>query len=163
MASGKITNLSGNVSGSIFANKNLTGHTSVGGGGSGSSDHSKLYNRDLPDQHPIAAITDLQGVLDTKIDSAAVQPIIQPIIDALRRDVDAAIASKAKGLYYDAAMEFDKKPYWYVTSEIDPASRMGTKESIISGPYDLGQGGGGGGGTTEVSLEVYEDAQGHKM
>ena len=30
---------------------------------------------------------------------------------------------------------------------------MGTKTSIISGPYDLGQGGGGGGGVTTVTLK----------
>lgn len=29
---------------------------------------------------------------------------------------------------------------------------MGTKSSVISGPYNLGAGGGGGGGTTEVTL-----------
>ena len=29
---------------------------------------------------------------------------------------------------------------------------MGTKESIISGPYDLGAGGGSGGGVTKVSI-----------
>lgn len=31
----------------------------------GSSDHSKLFNRDLPDQHPIGAITGLETELDT--------------------------------------------------------------------------------------------------
>lgn len=31
----------------------------------GTSDHSKLFNRDLPDQHPIGAITGLETELDT--------------------------------------------------------------------------------------------------
>ena len=30
---------------------------------------------------------------------------------------------------------------------------MGTKESIISGPYDLGAGGGSGGGVTKISIK----------
>lgn len=34
---------------------------------------------------------------------------------------------------------------------------MGTKESIISGPYNLGAGGGGGGGSTEVVLNIALD------
>jgi hypothetical protein len=35
---------------------------------------------------------------------------------------------------------------------------MGTKDSIISGPYDLGAGGGsgGGGGVTTVSVKPFE-------
>jgi hypothetical protein len=38
---------------------------------------------------------------------------------------------------------------------------MGTKKSIISGPYDLGMGGGsggggGGGGVTSVTIKPYE-------
>jgi hypothetical protein len=35
----------------------------------GTKDHEKLYNRDLPDQHPISAITDLEDTLDGKQDS----------------------------------------------------------------------------------------------
>jgi hypothetical protein len=31
---------------------------------------------------------------------------------------------------------------------------MGTKESIISGPYDLGQGGGGGGGGSLTTITL---------
>ena len=33
-----------------------------------SKDHAQLINRDLPDQHPISAITGLQDALDSKID-----------------------------------------------------------------------------------------------
>jgi hypothetical protein len=39
---------------------------------------------------------------------------------------------------------------------------MGTKESVISGPYDLGAGGGGGGGgsgVTEITLSVATDPE----
>lgn len=32
-------------------------------------DHEKLKNRDLPDQHPIRAITNLQKELGSKLDS----------------------------------------------------------------------------------------------
>ena len=39
-------------------------------GGSGTTDHSALSNRDLADQHPISAITNLQSGLDAKIDVA---------------------------------------------------------------------------------------------
>ncbi len=31
------------------------------------NDHTKLRNRDVPDQHPIGAITGLQAALDTKV------------------------------------------------------------------------------------------------
>lgn len=34
------------------------------GGGGGTKDHSKLINRDLPDQHPISAITGLEEALE---------------------------------------------------------------------------------------------------
>ena len=32
------------------------------------SDHNKLNNRNLPDQHPISAITDLEKELNTKVE-----------------------------------------------------------------------------------------------
>ena len=38
-------------------------------GGDSNSDHSELFNRDLPDQHPIHAITGLQDILDTLEDN----------------------------------------------------------------------------------------------
>jgi hypothetical protein len=44
--------------------------TIVSGGGGGSGDHQVLVNRDLPDQHPIGAITDLQDTLDLKLEDA---------------------------------------------------------------------------------------------
>lgn len=37
----------------------------TGGSGSGTLLHDQLFNRELPDQHPISAITDLQNSLDT--------------------------------------------------------------------------------------------------
>ena len=35
--------------------------------GGGTMLHDRLQNRDLPDQHPIAAITGLQDALDSKV------------------------------------------------------------------------------------------------
>ena len=39
------------------------------GGGSGTSDHAALTNRDAADQHPIGAVTGLQSALDGKADA----------------------------------------------------------------------------------------------
>ena len=93
-------------------------------------------------QQAIEAITGLRKELDSKLDSNTALPLIEE-----------AVKNKAKGLYFDAAKELAEKSYWYLTAEIDPVTNMGTKESIISGPYDLGAGGGsGGGGVTKVSI-----------
>ena len=127
------------ITGKITTNKTITGATVTSGGGV--TDHSRLTNRDADDQHPISAITGLQEELDSKLDSETALPLIQE-----------AIEGKGAGLWYDANSELTKTPYWYVTSEVDPDTGMGTKDSIISGPYNLGAGGGGGGGTTEVTL-----------
>ena len=142
MASGKLspthTILSGNISSS--SQHSLKGGAAAGGGGS--ADHNRLTNRDKADQHPIEAITDLRKELDSKLDSNTALPLIEE-----------AVQNKAKGLYFDAKKELARKSYWYLTAEIDPVTNMGTKESIISGPYDLGAGGGsGGGGVTKVSI-----------
>lgn len=118
-----------------------------GGSGGGSSDHNRLLNREAEDQHPVEAITGLRKELNSKLDSKTAMPLI-----------DEAISGKAKGLYFDAMREFAKKSYWYLTSEIDPNTKMGTKDSIISGPYDLGAGGGGGGGggVTSISIKPHD-------
>lgn len=141
MASGKLspthTILSGDISSS--SQHSLKG---VAAGSGGTADHNRLTNRDKADQHPIEAITDLRKELDSKLDSNTALPLIEE-----------AVQNKAKGLYFDAKKELAKKSYWYLTAEIDPVTNMGTKESIISGPYDLGAGGGsGGGGVTKVSI-----------
>lgn len=50
-------------------NNSLLGSGNIdiqGGGGGGTSDHSQLSNRDLPNQHPISAITNLQTSLNNK-------------------------------------------------------------------------------------------------
>lgn len=115
----------------------------------GTNDHNRLTNRDIADQHPIGAITDLQEILDSKLDSETALPLIED-----------AVKNKAKGLFFDVNKELARKSYWYLTSEIDPVTKMGTKESVISGPYDLGAGGGGGGGgsgVTEMKLSVATD------
>lgn len=123
----------------------ITGKLASGG----VTDHTRLVNRDLPDQHPIDAITDLRTELSTlnrnKLDASTALPLI-----------DEALQSKAKGMYYDAKKELARKSYWYLCAEIDPVTKQGTKDSIISGPYDLGMGGGGGGnaggGVTDVKV-----------
>lgn len=62
-----IVNADKSVSGSIDAPTPLSG---FGAPASSTKDgyHNLLTNRDLPDQHPIGAITGLQEALDTKID-----------------------------------------------------------------------------------------------
>lgn len=129
------------INGAINAQKSSVNSGNVNSGGI--SDHNRLINRDQLDQHPIEAITGLRQELDDKLDGTTVQPIIEQ----LRLDLDTTVAKKAAGLFYDANKELNRKSYWYITSEIDPKTRLGTKQSIISGPYDLGMGGGGSGGS----------------
>lgn len=141
MANGKRT-----LVGSISSGQTLTGSVK---GGSGTTDHSRLINRANEDQHPIEAIAGLRDELDSKLNSTTALPLI-----------DEALKGKAKGLYFDALKELARKSYWYLTAEIDPKTGLGTKNSIISGPYDLGMGGGsgggGGGGVTTVSVKQVE-------
>ena len=141
MASGKITNKN-TLNGAISSGNNLK--SAAVSGGSGTTDHSRLINRANADQHPIEAITDLRKELDSKLNSETALPLIEE-----------SLQTKAKGLYFDIKKELARKSYWYLTSEIDPKTGLGTKESIISGPYDLGMGGGsgGGGGVTTVSVK----------
>lgn len=54
------------------------------GGGSGESgtiDHSKLINRDIPEQHPISAITNLAKELDSKFQESDLGTNLQVTID----------------------------------------------------------------------------------
>ena len=141
MASGKITNKN-TLSGAISSGNNLK--TAAVTSGSGTTDHSRLINRAEADQHPIEAITGLRSELDSKLNSTTALPLIEE-----------SLQGKAKGLYFDALKELARKSYWYLTAEIDPKTGLGTKNSIISGPYDLGMGGGsgGGGGVTTVSVK----------
>lgn len=39
-----------------------------------SADHNRLFNRDLPDQHPIASVTSLRAELDAKSDESDTVP-----------------------------------------------------------------------------------------
>lgn len=119
------------ASGRKIVSDELIGRISTGG----TRDHKQLVNRDAESQHPISAIAGLESELRSKLDAETALPIIEE-----------ASKGKAKGLYFDAMKEFAKKSYWYLTSKIDPITKLGTKDSIISGPYDLGAGGGGGGG-----------------
>lgn len=86
------------ITGKITSHKTISGGTVTSGGGV--SDHSRLTNRDLADQHPISAITNLQDLLDKKLDSDTAMPIIEE-----------AIKNKAKGLYYGVTAEFPDKQY----------------------------------------------------
>lgn len=140
MASGKIINKN-TLSGTLSAGNNLK--TAAVTSGSGTTDHSRLTNRAAVDQHPIEAITGLQAELNSKLDSKTALPLIEE-----------ATKGKAKGLYFDAKKELNRKAYWYLTSEVDPVTKMGTKDSVISGPYDLGMGGGSGGGTGITTITI---------
>ena len=125
MASGKLSPTHATLSGNI----NSSGQQSLKGTAVSSvwsTDHNRLTNRGKADQHPIEAITDLRKELDSKLDSNTALPLIEE-----------AIKNKAKGLYFDTAKELAEESYWYLTAEIDPVTGMGTKESIISGPYNL--------------------------
>ncbi len=143
MASGKLINKTA-IKGAISPVNALKSAAVTSG--SGITDHSRLTNKSAPDQHPIEAITGLRSELDSKLNSTTALPLIEE-----------ALQGKAKGLYFDAMKEFARKSYWYLTAEIDPKTGLGTKDSIISGPYDLGMGGGsgggGGGGVTTVSIK----------
>ena len=125
MASGKWSpthaTLSGNINSSSQQSLKGTAVSSVW-----STDHNRLTNRGKADQHPIEAITGLRKELDSKLDLSTALPLIEE-----------AVKNKAKGLYFDTAKELAEESYWYLTAEIDPVTNMGTKESIISGPYDL--------------------------
>ena len=94
----KTTN-TGNITGKISTTtKNISATISSGGG---SSDHNRLFNRDAENQHPISAITGLQKLLDSKLESKTALPLIEE-----------ATKYKAKGLYFDAKKELNKKSYW---------------------------------------------------
>ena len=58
-----------------------------GGGGSGTTDHSKLINRDVADQHPMSAITGLEEALEGK------QAAGNYLTD---KDLDATLTVKGK-------------------------------------------------------------------
>ena len=97
MANGKIKIVS-NMSPELSQRPQISGTITAATGGT--TKHDKLSNRDLPEQHPIGAITDLQETLDEKLDKETALPLI-----------NEAVKGKAKGLYYDAMKEFAKKPY----------------------------------------------------
>ena len=68
------------------------------GGGSGTSDHAKLSNRDAADQHPISAITGLQKELDGK--QAAGNYLTA---DSLQAATDAALEQAKESGEFDGA------------------------------------------------------------
>ena len=85
------------ISGKITPKNMNTGKITAG---SGTKDHNRLTNRELENQHPISAITDLQTELDSKLNSKTALPLIND-----------AIKNKAKGLYFDVNKEFARKSY----------------------------------------------------
>ena len=137
------------IVGKVSGQNNIVAKTTAGGG---TTDHSRLYNRDATDAHPISAITGLESALNSKLDSETALPLIED-----------AVKNKAKGLYYDAAKELASKPYWYLTSEIDSTTGLGTKASVISGPYNLGAGGGGSTDITTVTLSKTDPITGNSL
>jgi hypothetical protein len=141
MASGKITaksNLSGtSISKATVQASNLTANTPT--------DHKKLTNRTEPDQHSIEAISGLRKELDAKVDAEVVFPLLQ-----------AALTGKAKGLYFDEDGELAQVAGWYLTSEVNLLTGQGTKESVISGPYQLGRGEGGTGSGSTIGIRNIE-------
>lgn len=80
-------------------------------GGGGTSDHSKLSNRDAEDQHPLSAITGLEKALGDK----------QPVGEYLTTETDPTVPSWAK--------EPTKPGYTAVEVGADPS---GTAESKVS-------------------------------
>ena len=100
--------------------------TTGSGGGGGVTDHNALTGRSDPDQHPIGAVTGLQGALDGKVSTSdqrlsdARTPTAHKVSHATGgtdpltpADIDAADASHA----HDAAD---------VTSGIIAPARLGT-------------------------------------
>jgi hypothetical protein len=92
---GKITN-SKSHSGKINVAPSLGSKISSGG----VTDHNRLFNRDMTDQHPIESITDLRKELDSKLNSETALPLI-----------NETIKGKVKGLYFDAKKELNRKAY----------------------------------------------------
>ena len=66
------------------------------------TDHSKLTNRDLPDQHPIGAITDLGGKLDdlnTGVSTANTKVAeLQNTMSGVDGEIDSLSSSVSKKL-----------------------------------------------------------------
>ena len=53
------------------------------GGSGGTTDHSKLKNRDAKDQHPISAISDLSKELNSKMNEGEVEVMSNQDIENL--------------------------------------------------------------------------------
>jgi len=148
MASGTIKSKQ-SFNGSISSRDNKTATAT---GGSGVTDHNRLFNRDADDQHPISAITGLEEKLAQKVNTTDIANIIAQAND-----------KKVKGMYFDVDKQFARKAYWYFTSEVDETTGQGNPgkngEYIVSGPYSIsgggsgdGSGGSSGGGVTTVTL-----------
>lgn len=66
----------------ISQKKDTIGVEMTGGSG-GTTDHSKLRNRDSSDQHPISAITNLSNTLSRKMDEGEVDVMSNQDIENL--------------------------------------------------------------------------------
>lgn len=94
------------MTGKISTNKSHSGKINIAPelsskvSSGGSTDHNRLFNREAENQHPIQAITGLEELLDSKLDSETALPLIND-----------ATKNKARGLFFDAMSELDLKPY----------------------------------------------------
>ena len=77
MASGTIKPKQ-SLNGSISATDQKTATTT---GGSGVTDHNRLFNRDAENQHPISAITGLENALAEKVNTTDIAGIISQATD----------------------------------------------------------------------------------
>lgn len=110
-----------------------------GGAGGGTFNHDSLINRDLPDQHPIEAITGLRDILDNLftledvIDTKSVDLTYDKTLKILSADVklvksgDNAILEKTDGLFVDKYMLIDHED----TNTVH-LSTEGLGESLLS-------------------------------
>lgn len=71
-----------------------------GGGSGGTHDHSVLINRDIPEQHPIGAVSGLQDTLDGKVDKVSGKGLSTN---------DYTTAEKNKLAAFDSADKYAKK------------------------------------------------------
>lgn len=116
-----------------------TGITVSAGGAGGTDDHNLLYNRDLPNQHSMSAITGLEDALDGKQPSGdyATSAELDALADIVDGKADAsAIPTKTSDLTNDSGF-LTSIPSEYVTStELDTALQ-GVRDDIPTNTSDL--------------------------
>ena len=81
------------------------------GSGTGNYDHNKLYNRELPDQHPIEAITGLEEALrraDTFVFEQAIASDTWEIEHNLNKHPSVTVVDSAGTVFYPAVQYIDE-------------------------------------------------------